>query len=65
MKLRRSRTDRSLAGVCGGLAKYFDIPSNCLRWIMLLAVLLSGSGAFWAYLLLWAVIPLEEEETIE
>lgn len=31
MKLTRSTTDRKLAGVCGGLAKYFDVDSTFVR----------------------------------
>ena len=65
MKLRRSRTDKQLAGVCGGLAKYFGIPSNRLRWITAFAIGLSGGVVFWVYWFLWAVIPLEEDTTMK
>jgi len=64
MKLRRSRTDRQLAGVCGGLASYFNIPTKQLRLITAFAIGLSGGVVFWVYLFLWAVIPLEEDKTI-
>ena len=37
--LRRSRTDRSIAGVCGGLANYFGIDSTILRIVMLCLIL--------------------------
>ena len=37
--LRRSRTDRSIAGVCGGLANYFDIDTTLLRILAVCLVL--------------------------
>ena len=41
-KLYRSETDKVLAGVCGGLAEYFDIDSVLLRLIWVLIVVMSG-----------------------
>ncbi len=55
-KLRRSRTDRSIAGVCGGLAEYFGIDSSLLRLITLLLILFGGLS-IWIYVILWIVIP--------
>jgi phage shock protein C len=40
-KLRRSRTDRTLTGVCGGWATYLGIDANILRIGMVAAVFLS------------------------
>ena len=55
-KLRRSCTDRSIAGVCGGLAEYFGIDSSLLRLITLLLIIFGGIS-IWIYVILWIVIP--------
>jgi phage shock protein C len=59
-KLYRSRTERKLWGVCGGLAKYFDIDPVILR-VIFVASLFVGSLGFWAYIILALVVPLESE----
>ena len=55
-KLYRSRTDRRIAGVCGGLAAYFNIDPTLVRLLAVLGLVLVG-GTFWAYLILMLVIP--------
>ncbi len=57
-KLRRSRTDRSIAGVCGGLANYLDVDSTAMRIVMLL-FLICGGMSLWVYIILWLLIPEE------
>ncbi|NLW16867.1 MAG: PspC domain-containing protein [Firmicutes bacterium] len=61
-KLYRSRRDKSLAGVCGGLADYFGIDVTIIRLIWALAVLVYGTGLL-AYIVAAIIIPLEPEET--
>ncbi len=56
--LRRSRTDRSIAGVCGGIGAFFDIDPTTVRLVMLLLILFGGLS-IWAYVILWLVIPEE------
>src|SRR5258708_14269401 len=56
-KLMRSSTDKKIAGVCAGLADYFDLDPTIVRVVWLLAVLLAGTGGL-AYLLLWVLLPL-------
>lgn len=56
-KLYRSRTDRMLAGVCGGLGQYYGIDSTWVRLIFIL-FLLAGGSALLAYVILWIVVPL-------
>lgn len=56
----RSRTDRSIAGVCGGMAAYFNIDSTLLRILAVLFILVAGS-TLWLYLILWLVIPYEPQ----
>jgi phage shock protein C len=41
-KLYRSRTDRRLAGICGGLGKYFRIDSNIIRIIFVVLLFFTG-----------------------
>lgn len=55
-KLTRSTTDRRIAGVCGGLAKYLNIDPTVVR-ILFLVALLWGSLGFWAYLIVWIAAP--------
>jgi phage shock protein PspC (stress-responsive transcriptional regulator) len=60
MKLNRSRDDRQLAGVCGGLSKHFDLPASKLRVVWVLGTLCSAAfpGIF-LYLALWYLMPKE------
>lgn len=55
-KLYRSRKDRWIAGVCGGLGEYFDIDPILIRFLWLLFILLGGSGIL-AYIIGIVVIP--------
>ncbi len=57
-KLTRSATDRKLAGVCAGIAAYFDIDPTVVRIGWVLFCLLGGSGVL-AYLLCALIIPEE------
>jgi phage shock protein C len=57
-RLHRSRTERMIAGVCGGLAEYFNIDPTLVRVLWVLAVLLAGTGVL-AYIILWILMPLD------
>jgi phage shock protein PspC (stress-responsive transcriptional regulator) len=59
MKLCRSNDDRSLAGVCGGLANNFGLDSGRLRIVWVVATLFSGGGGIVLYLALWYLLPEE------
>ena len=61
-RLYRSRSDRMIAGVCGGLAKYFDIDPTILRLIAVVSIPL---GSIIAYIILALVVPLESSQTTE
>ncbi len=54
--LYRKRGDAKIAGVCSGLADYFDVDPTVMRIIFLL-LLLTGSLGFWIYLIIWIVAP--------
>ncbi len=58
-RLRRSRQDRVLGGVCGGFAHYLNIDPIAVRIIMI-ALLFAGVGLI-AYLIAWIAIPSAEE----
>jgi phage shock protein C len=60
--LYRSADDRILAGVCGGVAAYFDVDPVIVRIIWFLSVFFTGSLTFWAYLIMIVVVPLEPAE---
>ncbi|MGE0115683.1 MAG: PspC domain-containing protein [Steroidobacteraceae bacterium] len=57
-QLRRSRTDRVLGGVCGGLGRYTGMPSWSWRVLFCLSVIGFGFGVL-LYCLLWLFVPLE------
>ncbi len=57
--LRRSRRDRVVAGVCGGLAQFFGISALWFRLGFLIALIPGGVPGFLLYLLLWIMIPGE------
>lgn len=57
-KLYRSRDDRILAGVCGGIAEYFGIDSTIVRIITFLLIV-PGGLSIWAYIALAIIIPNE------
>lgn len=59
-KLCRSKKDRMIFGVCGGLGKYLSIDSSIIRILTVLGIVFSLSGIFWIYLLLGIVLPNEE-----
>ena len=55
-KLTRSRTDRKLAGVCGGIAEFFDVDVTVIRILWFLATFLGGSGLL-AYIICALLMP--------
>ena len=58
VKLYRSREDRMIARVCGGLAKYLDIDPRLLRWAFVLTAEVTAP----IYILLWIYL---DEEPVE
>ena len=56
-KLTRSRTDRRLAGVLGGVAAFIGASPTAVRLLFCAATLLSGGILAIGYLLLWWLIP--------
>jgi phage shock protein C len=55
-KLYRSRTQRMIAGVCGGLAEYFNLDATLMRVLFLLLAVFGGSGIV-IYIVMWIIVP--------
>lgn len=55
-KLTRSRNDRWLAGVCGGIAEYLEVDSTLIRVLFILFGFAVGGGIL-IYIILWLIIP--------
>ena len=60
-RLYRSRNDRMIAGVCGGIAEYFNIDPVIVRIITVILLLPGGLPGFLPYVILWIVVPLAPE----
>ena len=63
-RLYRSRSDRMIWGVCGGLASYFDIDPTIIRIIFVLLIFADGAGIL-AYIILAIVVPKESSQVTE
>ncbi|HEX2867927.1 MAG TPA: PspC domain-containing protein [Ignavibacteriales bacterium] len=59
-RLYRSQKDKMIAGVCGGLAEYFDVDPVIIRIAFVAATILSGMGII-VYILLWIIVPYKEQ----
>jgi phage shock protein PspC (stress-responsive transcriptional regulator) len=58
-ELRRSRTDRMIAGVCAGAARYLGIDPVVARVLFAAITVISGGTALIAYAVAWFVMPEE------
>ena len=58
-RLYRSRDDRMVAGVAGGMAEYLGIDPTIVRILWVLAFLPGGVPGFLLYGLCWLIIPNE------
>ena len=63
-KLYRIKEGRSIAGVCGGIAEYFDLDPTVVRLIWALVVLLGGAGSV-AYIACAFIIPEKPDDIID
>jgi phage shock protein C len=57
-KLYRSKTNRQVAGVCGGLADHFNVDATLVRVLFVVLAVLGGSGLL-LYVAMWIIIPKE------
>jgi phage shock protein C len=56
-RLMRSVRDKKIAGVCAGIAEYFDLDPTLVRVLWLIAIFFGGTG-FLLYIILWIVLPV-------
>lgn len=62
-KLYRSKTDRKLAGIIGGIGETYNVDANLLRLLVVLAFFLTGFfPILLTYLIAWVIIPETPEE---
>lgn len=57
-ELRRSRSNKVIAGVCGGLGKYFGVDPMLIRLLFLVLIFVVGISPL-LYIILWVVMPQE------
>ena len=57
-KLYKSRTDKKLCGVCGGIAEYLNVDSTIIRLIWAVLIVIAGTGIL-AYILAAFIMPEE------
>jgi phage shock protein C len=62
-RLYRSRSDRKIAGICGGIAEYFRIDPVIPRIAFVILLLPGGLPGLLPYIIMWIVVP--EEPTTE
>ena len=63
-KLYRSKNDKKICGVCGGLAKYLNMDSTVLRVLTILLMLAAGGGLI-AYIICALIMPEEPDSIVE
>ena len=59
-KLTRSRSDRMLAGVCGGLAQFFGLDTSLVRIAYAILTIFTTFAGVPVYILMWIIIPEEK-----
>ncbi|HWR16210.1 MAG TPA: PspC domain-containing protein [Terriglobales bacterium] len=60
-RLERSRVDNKIAGICGGMARYFGTDVTLMRLIWIIALVATVPLALIVYLVAWVIIPMEPE----
>jgi len=58
-KIYRSEKNKVIAGVCAGLAEYFNVDVTLVRLVFLLGTFFGFSSAIWIYLAMWLIVPSE------
>ena len=61
-KLRRSRSNRWIGGICGGLGEFFGLSAVWFRFLFFVLLLPGGLPGLLPYLLLWLIIPMEKRQ---
>ncbi len=58
-KLYRSKKNKIIAGICGGIGEYFKIDPTLVRLLWLLVSVMSVGAGLVAYIIAWIIIPEE------
>lgn len=56
-RLYRSRREKKIGGVCGGVAEYFEVDPTLVRLAAIIFIFATGGGGLIAYFIAWAIIP--------
>lgn len=59
MKLYRSRRDKKITGLCGGLAEWLDVDSTLLRVLLVITAVFSGGTVIFLYFVISLIVPKE------
>lgn len=62
-RLYRSTDQRMIAGVCGGIAEYFNIDVTIVRIIAVILLLPGAAPGFLPYVILWIIVPKKPKAT--
>lgn len=63
-RLKRSKTDKIIGGVCGGIANYFNTDPVFVRLLFAALILINGFSLI-VYIITWIAMPLEKIEPEE
>lgn len=58
-RLYRSANDRMIAGVCGGIAKYFDVDATLVRLAFVAGFFFGVTATLWIYIVMALLVPQE------
>ena len=61
-KLYRSRKDKMIAGICGGIGEIYSLDPTMIRLVYALITIFSAGTALLVYILGWIIIPEETPE---
>ena len=61
-KLYRSRKDKMIAGICGGIGEIYSLDPTMIRLVYALITIFSAGTAILVYILGWIIIPEEKPE---
>lgn len=64
-KLTRSRDDKWVAGICGGIAEHPGLNATLIRVILVIVTILGAGSLVVIYLICWAIIPKEPRAPAE
>jgi phage shock protein C len=62
-KLYRSKSEKMIAGVCGGVGEYFSMDPTLVRLLFAIGAILGGPGVL-VYLVMWIVVPVQPVDQI-